>query len=412
MSDFYRSFRDEIAAGGAVDDDQGGPTATGRIIGLAMLAGLVWLAVTSPWSFVFVLGLLVSVFLHEVGHFWTARRTGMKATQFFMGFGPRVFSFTRGETEYGLRALPLGAFVRIIGMNNLDDVDPQDEPRAYRSKSYPRRLLVITAGSLMHMVIAFVLFAGVYMVEGGELHTGRAVIQHIDTKSPAYAAGIDTGDVLVSVGGEKITSFDSLVIAMRAHRSGETVDVVYESAGDTRTAKVTLATNPEIVGRAYLGVVASDWTYSPLPFFTAIGRTFGDMGMTVRESAGSMVTVLNPVNSVRQLTDENAPSDQRPTTVVGMSQAGGTIGRDYGLSGVLRLLAFVNVFVGAFNMIPLLPFDGGHAAMATYERIRSRRGRPYRADAAKMIPVATAVVGLLLVLFVTGLYLDITRPIG
>ena len=115
---------------------------------------------------------------------------------------------------------------------------------------------------------------------------------------------------------------------------------------------------------------------------------------------------------IHQLTDEDAPVESRPTTVVGMSQVGGEVGESRGLAGVLQLLAYVNVFVGMFNMFPLLPFDGGHAAMATYERLRSRPGRPYRADAGKMIPVATAVVGLMLILFVTGLYLDIVRPIG
>jgi membrane-associated protease RseP (regulator of RpoE activity) len=130
------------------------------------------------------------------------------------------------------------------------------------------------------------------------------------------------------------------------------------------------------------------------------------------DSVSGVFTVLNPLNSWRQLTDEDAPVENRPTTVVGMSQIGGEVGESRGLAGVLQLLAYVNVFVGMFNMFPLLPFDGGHAAIATYERLRSRPGRPYRADAGKMIPVATAVVGLLLILFVTGLYLDIVRPIG
>ena len=118
------------------------------------------------------------------------------------------------------------------------------------------------------------------------------------------------------------------------------------------------------------------------------------------------------MNSLEQLTDENAPLESRPTTVVGVSQVGGVIGESDGFKGILLLLASVNVFVGVFNMLPLLPFDGGHAAIATYERIRSRRGNPYRADINKMVPVATTVVGLLAILLVTGLYLDITRPLG
>ena len=114
---------------------------------------MVWLAITNIWSFVLVIGLLVSVFLHEVGHFVTAGWAGMKRTQFFMGFGPKLWSTHRNGVEYGVRALPLGAFVRIVGMNNLDPVEPGDEKVAYSSKPYRWRLLVITAGSIMHVII-------------------------------------------------------------------------------------------------------------------------------------------------------------------------------------------------------------------------------------------------------------------
>ena len=410
MTDFYKSFRDEIAAGGAVEDD-GSPTRNGRVMGLVMLAGLVALAVISPWTFVFVLGLLVCVFLHEVGHFWTARLTGMKATQFFMGFGPRVFSFRRGETEYGVRALPLGAFVRIIGMNNIDDVDPEDEPRAYRSKSYPRRLLVITAGSLMHMLIAFVLLVGVYTISGSWTHTGLAEVQGIAPDSPASAAGMRNGDIIVSIGGKLVTTHGSVVDAIVVHDPGETVEVIWDSGGTLRNADITLAESPADNGIGFLGVYATDIVNKRLGPLTAVGRSLGEMGTTMSGSVSGVVTVLNPLNSIEQITNEDAPVDNRPTTVVGMSQVGGSVGRNEGLAGVLRLLAYVNVFVGLFNMFPVLPFDGGHAAIATYERIRSRRGRaPYRADVNKMVPLATAVMALLLFLFVTGLYLDVTRP--
>ena len=171
----FDRFRNEVMAGGSVTerddtgvDDGGAPasTATSVITGLVVLALFIALGVTNIWMFVFVVGILVSVFLHETGHFVTARLTGMKATQFFLGFGPRLWSFRRGETEYGVRALPLVAFVRIIGMNNLDEVPPEDEGRTYRQKSFPRRLLVISAGSLMHVLIAVVLLFVVYAAKG------------------------------------------------------------------------------------------------------------------------------------------------------------------------------------------------------------------------------------------------------
>ncbi len=190
MTDTYTKFRNEVMAGGADNPDleptAGGPTA---FIGLGVIAVLlVALYMWSPWAFVFVIGLLISIFLHELGHFSTARWTGMKATQFFLFMGPKLWSFRRGETEYGIRAYPVGAFVRIIGMNNLDEVAPEDEPRAYRNKSYPRRMLVITAGSIMHILIAIALIFGVYAVNGRRVETGRVGIGSC-RRRPACSAG-------------------------------------------------------------------------------------------------------------------------------------------------------------------------------------------------------------------------------
>ncbi|MEY3806325.1 MAG: hypothetical protein RIR69_1137 [Actinomycetota bacterium] len=411
---WYQKFRSEMAAGGAVESPDAPEVArSGRMTGIVMLALLVWLAFSNIWTFVFVVGLLVSVFLHEVGHFSTARWTGMKATQFFMGFGPRVWSKTRGEVEYGVRALPLGAFVRIIGMNNLDEVEPQDESRAYRSKSYPRRLLVITAGSLMHMLIAFTLFFGVYTTAGREQSTGIARVETMDqTAGPAFAAGIRPDDVLIAIEDQRVTNYDSVVQAIRSHQPGEEVSITFDRQGQQLSTVVELAAHPSGDGRAYLGVYANDWAWERLNPIEATTRSVSDIGATITGSVKGVVTALNPLNSIEQLTDENAPLETRPTTVVGISQVGGNIGQSDGLKGILLLLASVNVFVGVFNMLPLLPFDGGHAAIATYERIRSRKGVMYRADINKMVPVATTVVGLLAVLLITGLYLDITRPLG
>lgn len=410
MSGIFRSVRDGAVVGGAVDEGAASPSRSGRATGAVFAVLLVYLAAVSPWTFVFVVGLLVSVLLHEIGHFVTARRTGMLVTQFFMGFGPRVFSVTRGETEYGVRALPLGAFVRIVGMNNLDDVGTADEQRAYRSKSYPRRMLVITAGSVMHMVISFGLLAGTYMTAGGTRHTGRAVVSYVAPGTPAASVGIEPGDVLESVDGDRVGAYATIVAAITRNAPGTRVKVAFSRGGRTVVREATLAANPD--GRAFLGLAADDLATARLGPVEAATRTSGDIARTVADSARGVLTVLNPVNSYRQITDPEAPLESRPSTVVGVSRVGGEVGRHEGIAGVLRLLAYVNVFVGVFNMFPLLPFDGGHAAIATYERLRSRRGRSYRADAGKMVPVAAAVVGLLVVLLVTGLYLDLARPVG
>jgi membrane-associated protease RseP (regulator of RpoE activity) len=415
MSNFYHRFREEIAAGGSVEVVEDPVVSrNGKLAGLFMLGLLLFLAIRNPWAFVFVVGLLVSVFLHELGHFSTARLTGMKSTQFFMGFGPRVWSTTRGEVEYGVRALPLGAFVRIIGMNNVDEVPIEDEPRAYRSKSYPRRMLVITAGSLMHMVIALVLFFGLFVTSGREQATGKATIRGLDTSSsPAYNAGLREGDVLVSLGGLALTDYESVSGTVQKFDAGDSVDVVYVHDGVEKSVEVILGVHPTEKDRAYLGVYADDWGWVRLGPVAAFTESVKDIGRTIVDSVKGVVVALNPMNSIRHLTNsDEATIETRPTTVVGISQVGGDIGESDGIKGILALLASVNVFVGVFNMFPLLPFDGGHAAIATYERIRSRKGVRYQADINKMVPVATFVVGLLAILLLTGLYLDITQPLG
>lgn len=412
MSDFYQKFRSEIAAGGATEQAADKPTTSARITGLVLVALLGYLAVRSAWTFVFVMGLLVSVFLHEVGHFVTARWTGMKATQFYMGFGPRVWSTTRKGVEWGVRALPLGAFVRIIGMNNLDEVDPADEPMAYRSKSFPRKLLVITAGSIMHMVIALVLFVAVFATAGREQSTGVASVKNVDpTLGPAHEIGLAPDDVLVSIGGREVTNRDSVVSAILANAPGDRVRIVWERDGSELSGDALLVAHPTNPERPYLGIYADDWGWVRLSPLAAVGGAVDRIGETVADSVRGVVVALNPLNSIRHLTQDDAPIETRPTTLVGVSQVGGDIGDSDGWKGVLVLLAVVNVFVGVFNMFPLLPFDGGHAAIAIYERIRSRGGRRYVADISKMVPVATAVVGMLAFLLLAGLWLDVTRPL-
>jgi len=409
---FYTKFRNEIAAGGATDEKQSqnskATTATTAIIVVGLLA---WLGIKNPWSLVFVAGLIVSVFLHELGHYLTARRSGMKVTQFYMGMGPRIFSFQRGEVEFGLRALPVGAFVRIVGMNNLDDCDPEDEPRTYRQQSYPKRMLVITAGSLMHLLIAVVLFVGIYATAGRFGDTGNLLIvgsPAID--SPAEKIGLREGDQILAINETAVNSRYELIVAIVANKPGDSVDVKFSRDGQQIVEQAVLATNPANPDVAFLGVSSDSYAYVRQNIFNAFGYGLVDVVKTARDSVSGLFVVLNPANIVSNVVADEPDMMTRPTTVVGASQVGGEIGRSEGIKGVLMLLASVNIFVGVFNMLPLLPFDGGHAAIATYERLRSRRGKVYRVG--KMIPVATTVVVLLVMLMFAGLYLDITSPLG
>jgi membrane-associated protease RseP (regulator of RpoE activity) len=341
----------------------------------------------------------------------------MKRTQFFMGFGPKIWSTHRKGVEYGVRALPLGAFVRIVGMNNLDPVEPGDEDVAYSSKPYRWRMLVITAGSLMHLIIAVVIMLFVYTTGGRYQDTGIVKVYAVTEDSPAAFAGIGLGDEILSVNGTKLTSSDDLRNTVRASRAGDAVTVVFteNGAGDDgseQSVNVVLAPHPTDTtpGIGYLGVGTDSYGRDKLGLISASSHVASDLWRGMGSTISGIGTVINPTNQWTQLTDENADPMKRPTTVVGITKVAGDIGNRDGLYGVLEVLASINVFVGLFNLLPLLPFDGGHAAIATYERIRSRKNRSYRADVEKMWPVTVVVLTLLLFLTFTGLYLDITRP--
>lgn len=414
MSDTYRRLRDNLVAGGDTSHEPREEQSrfSSIAVGVVILGLLVWLGMSNPWSLVFVVGLIISVFLHEVGHFVTARRTGMKVTQFFMGMGPRIWSTQRNGVEYGVRALPIGAYVRIVGMNNMDECDPADEPVAYRSKSYPRKLLVVSAGSLMHMVIAFVLLFGVFVTAGRYDETGRVkVVFDAAQDSPAERAGIKRGDVIVSVAGKKVTTRLEFITQIVDRNAGDVVDVVVERDGQQRTESVELIANPGNPDIGYIGLATESMGYVRQSPIAAVGHGVVDLGRTIVDSVTGVFVVLNPRNIIDSVTSENPDPTTRPTTVIGATQFGGDVGESEGLKGILMMLAFVNVFFGVFNMFPLLPFDGGHVAIATYERIRSRPGKRYHADASKMVPVAVAVTVLMAMLFLTGSYLDIMKPL-
>lgn len=413
-------FTSEVMAGGSVvekaDDELVGGW-RGAIGVLAIVALIAVLGLFSIWWLVFVVGVLVAIFLHELGHFSTARWTGMKATQFFIGFGPRVWSFRRGETEYGVRALPLGAFVRIVGMNSMDEVAPEDEARTYRSKSYPRRLLVISAGSIMHMLLAIVLLFTVYVADGEVVVRDGAEIGFVEQSGPAFSAGLLPDDVVLSIDGETVNGSSDLGRIIQSNEPQDSLTFLVLRDGATLSIPVALGANTDetspLFGKSYIGVSSGGY-YDTIEHSVpaAAVNAVTDIFPTSSEMTKGAVKVLNPVNIFTHLAGTNDDLETRPTTLVGVTGLSDDVGDAQGFIGILFLLAVLNVFIGVFNMFPLLPLDGGHAAIATYERIRERNGERYYADVAKMMPFAMAVMTVLLFLFMSGLYLDLTDPLG
>jgi membrane-associated protease RseP (regulator of RpoE activity) len=410
-------FTSEIMAGGAVTENLDADELAGGMQGalsmLAILGLFAWLGFANFWIFVFVVGVVISIFLHELGHYLTAKWTGMKVTQFFLFFGPRLWSFRRGETEYGVRALPLGAFVRIIGMNRMDEVEPGDEARAYRQKSFPRRLLVISAGSLMHMLIAVTLLFGVYAVAGEETVRDGVEVQTLIDGGAAQSAGLLAGDIVRAVDGESFTGANEFGELIRANDPGDAITLAVLRNGVEESIPVTLGSNA--TGGALVGVSSSsifETIDHSIP--AAAGNAVADIVPFSWESAKGVIKVLNPVNIITHLTGSNDDLTSRPTTLVGVAAISDDVGDSSGWAGMLLLLAVLNVFVGVFNMFPLLPLDGGHATIAVYERVRERiRGgkQRYFADVERLMPFAMGVVTVLAMLMFAGLYLDITKPL-
>jgi membrane-associated protease RseP (regulator of RpoE activity) len=392
---------------------------------MAAIAGLfVWLYTLNVWWFIFVVGIVISIFLHEAGHFMTAKWTGMKVTQFFMFMGPRLWSFRKGETEYGVRLVPVGAFVRIIGMHRIDaDVPPEDEGRTYRQKSYPRRMLVISAGSIMHMIIAVVLLFVVYVGQGERTDqlVQEVVVAEAVAGLPAEQAGIENGDQILSIGGIALADPSDLGPAVREFEPGEIVDFVVVRDGVEQVVPVGLGArtdvpeSSELFGTAYIGVSPfSPFVYEEHGVFAAAGNAVTDVVPVAWESTQGVFKALNPINVFGHLSGGNDDLETRPVTLVGVTGLSDDVGDSEGIFGVLWLLAVLNVFVGVFNMFPLLPLDGGHAAVATYERIREAiRGghQRYFADVERLMPLAMGVIIFLFAFMFAGLYLDITDPL-
>ena len=389
-----------------------------------LTGGIVMSLMTGTFPVVgFCLAIAAVVMLHEAAHFAVAKLSGMKATEFFLGFGPRLWSVRKGETEYGIKALPLGGYVKIIGMSNLErDIDPADEPRTYRQATYPRRLAVALAGVATHFVLAFLLLVvllsavGVPNYDKPTLQVGA--LSRLDTgASPAVDAGFRVGDRIVAVNGTPVTAWDD-VRSFISGNAGQPVTFLVDRKGvqqELRVVPTVLERNGEARGFVGISPRPAVETMGPV---AASGEAVVDIWKLTTGSFAALGSFFSPgslSNYADQLTNADGAAsqsdDSRIISVVGVARIAGQAAES-GAFNVIYLLVLMNIFIGVFNLIPLLPLDGGHVAIATYERIRSRAGRRYQADVGKMMPVAAAVIVVLVLLGVTSIYLDIVRPLS
>jgi membrane-associated protease RseP (regulator of RpoE activity) len=411
---------------------------TARSLGeLALVILLVVLAAFATHTtdlLIVIVALIVMIMLHELGHFATAKWSHMKVTEYFLGFGPRLWSVRKGETEYGIKAIPAGGYVKIVGMSNLEEVDPADEPRTYRQQPFHNRLIVALAGSTMHGVMALLLiwtyftFAG---VPSSSVVQVQALSPLAHGADPARAAGLRAGDVITSIDGRRVTGQCMLAYAIESH-PGQPVVLGVQNNGVLRHVTVTPAPSPGVTASAgcpksetskaktqgRIGVELAEGNASIGPV-RAVGRSFVALGDTVTASFSALGQIFSPhgLSSYwHDLTNAKAAKASEHSTVRIQSIYGavrtGVQGAEAGWGGLVAVLVSINVFVGIVNLVPMLPLDGGHVAVAVYERIRSRRGRAYHADVRKLAPVAYAFLLFLGFIVISAFYLDITHPLA
>ena len=466
-----------------------------------MLLGFLLFVVVAggPNAIAFVVAIVAALVIHEGGHYLAGRWSGMLVTEYFIGVGPRIFSFRRGETVYGVKAIPLGAYVRIVGMNNLETVDPAFEARTYRQAAWHKRVITILAGPATHFVIALILMAVYLAGQGRPIADEQAwAVGDVVENTVAEQAGVQPGDRILSVGGVESTIWEDLSevvsgfagqetelsilrgeeeltldirVGDRLNQTGaaglnglydgdiirsyegqpvanyaEFAELARQDIGETVTVEVQLSGDEIIDQRVdinavlandadavngFLGVTRGT-AFETLSFGEAITSSPTEVGVIISDIAERTPRLVSSRDGLRSLFGLTAFDDpvaadptidpngqvietrpptgtnideNRPISLLGLTVIASALQNGW---FVLFLVIVMNLFFGLFNLLPLLPLDGGHIALASYEKVRSIfAGKSYAADAAKMLPVTYAVFGLMMVVSLIAFVRDV-----
>lgn len=352
-----------------------------------------------------LLVIMVLVLVHEFGHYIAARLAGVKATEFFIGFGPRIWSFRKGDTEYGIKWILVGGYVKILGMNPDEEVSPEDRPHSYNGVSRWRRFWIIFAGSLSHIILALLIMLIAIWLIGYPFATSTigAVSQTMpdsEQDTPAYRAGLQEGDAILAMNGEEVGDWND-VRSFIADHPGEEVTLLISRDGVEQEFQVQLA---ERDGGGYLGIGPKEG-YEGYSFFGAAEKTFWWFGQASYGVAYGFYRVFN-LSTLKQLVGISEPTIERPVTVVGASRVAGQFFR-YGIFYFLSFIAVILLFLAYINLLPLPPLDGGYLLVLLVEKITGKD-----IDLRKLYPIAVAVLLFFGALFLLTLRLDLTNPIN
>jgi regulator of sigma E protease len=373
---------------------QGDGAPPSRFAWLGLLAALVALALGSWTLLIAILGLALLIFVHELGHFLAAKAFGMRVERFYIGFPPAAVRRQRGETEYGVGLIPLGGFCKISGMMPEEDLPEEVVPRAYYARPVWQRNITILAGPVMNFVAAFVIVFIFLLAQG--VATTTLTVDFVQPDSPAAQAGLQSGDRLVSGDGSGFADWEAATAFFQAHPNENVTLAWVTPDGQARSATVKLVANPDLQGKGMLGVrsrvvnerpgLAEAVSLTATGTYDAFKATFKGLGMLV----SGQIDPTGPDGAVG------------PVGIVKISQD--AVRNSY----YPMLLAFISINLGIMNLLPILPFDGGHVVLNTAEWLR--RGRRV---STKVVQRAVAIgVALLLTLTVYLTWNDIGRLLG
>ena len=384
----------------------------------------------------FVVALLLSVMIHEAGHYLTAKRFGMKVTEFFVGFGQKIWSTQRGETEFGVKAIPAGGYCRIAGMTPREELSEADADRAFVKAGVTQRLIVLGAGSFLHFVIGFVLLLTLFSAIGITSLTNQVervsdcipqtateVCSSKSTPSPAKNAGILAGDQIISINGVEYTEWAQAVRVIRSS-AGKQLDITVNRNGGLIDILVTPAfrdLDGEKIG--VIGVInkVGTVTYAPIPAVIKAGS------FTLEILQNSLTALISLPSKIPDLINQTFGNEERDPEglvgVVGVARVSGETAETKALTGREKIATFVliiaslNLFVGMFNLLPLLPLDGGHMAVAIADGVRNTRAKakglakPAPFDVERLTPITMVVFVLMASLSLLLLTADILNPV-
>ena len=371
----------------------------------------------------FIFALLFSVMVHEFGHYLTARRFGMRVSEFFLGFGKRIWSYQRGETEFGIKAIPAGGYCRIEGMTPDDDMPDGQSHRAFYLASSAKKLIVLGAGSFLHFILGYLLL--LLLLAGVGVNQVLPVIDTVSANSAAAAAGFQKGDEIIAIDGDRSTDWQDQLDKIRNSKGRDlTFTIKRDGIEQQITAAPRMTDIDDGTSRYVLGIINEFGTKRLDPATSVTSAAKLTWSFTTA-SAKALIQLPTKIPALWGQTFGGEKRDENGLVgivgvarVSGQAAASGELTTSERIGTFILIVASLNIFVGLFNLLPILPLDGGHMAVAIADEIRAfiarlrGRARPAGIDVKVLTPVTSVVFVILALLTVLLLIEDIFNPIS